>query len=131
MSLCPIRQAGAIPFRAGQICLVTSTRSRRWVIPKGLIDPGRSAAETALQEAWEEAGLTGILCSSGPVGCFSYEKWGSSYNVAVFAMEVRSVADDWPECHLRQRAWVNLAEALARIDDEGLRKILLDMHWPG
>ena len=31
-------------------------------LPKGLIDPGESAAETALREAWEE---TGLRCADG------------------------------------------------------------------
>ena len=40
---------------------ITSRNGKRWVIPKGWIDPGQTAGETALQEAWEEAGLTGAL----------------------------------------------------------------------
>jgi 8-oxo-dGTP pyrophosphatase MutT (NUDIX family) len=32
-----------------------------WALPKGLIDPGESAAETALREVGEETGLTGRL----------------------------------------------------------------------
>ena len=49
-----IRQSGAIPLRNGRVCLITSSNGKRWVIPKGLIDPGHTAGETALQEAWEE-----------------------------------------------------------------------------
>ena len=56
-----IRQAAAIPVRAEAICLVTSTSGKRWVIPKGIIDPGMTAPQTALQETWEEAGLVGEL----------------------------------------------------------------------
>ena len=32
-----------------------------WALPKGLVDPGESAAETALREAYEETGLQGRL----------------------------------------------------------------------
>jgi 8-oxo-dGTP pyrophosphatase MutT (NUDIX family) len=32
-----------------------------WALPKGLIDPGESGAETALREVAEETGLTGRL----------------------------------------------------------------------
>lgn len=32
-----------------------------WVLPKGLIDPGETAAETAVREVAEETGLTGRL----------------------------------------------------------------------
>jgi len=62
-----IRQAAAIPIRSGQICLVTSSSGKRWVIPKGMIEPGTTAGQIALQEAWEEAGLVGVLRPE-PVG---------------------------------------------------------------
>ena len=32
-----------------------------WALPKGLIDPGETGAETALREVFEETGLTGRL----------------------------------------------------------------------
>ncbi len=65
-----IRQAAALPVRNGKVCLVTSSNGKRWVIPKGLIEPGQTAGETALQEAWEEAGLVGVL-EPDPIGSFS------------------------------------------------------------
>src|SRR5262249_26642719 len=118
-----IRQAAAIPVRAGRVCLVTSSNGKRWVIPKGLIDPGHTAAEGALQEAWEEAGLVGVL-SREPVGSYLYEKWGGTCHVTVFVMQVTEVADNWPERDVRQRCWVSVAEALQRLDDRGLREVV-------
>jgi 8-oxo-dGTP pyrophosphatase MutT (NUDIX family) len=119
-----IRQAGAIPVRGGTVCLVTSSNGKRWVIPKGLIDPGHTAGEAALQEAWEEAGLVGLL-SPEPVGSYLYAKWGGTCHVTVFRMEVTEVAEDWPERSVRQRRWVSIAEALQMLDDEGLRAVML------
>jgi len=118
-----ILQAGAIPLRAGKICLITSSNGKRWVIPKGVIEPGQSPGETALQEAWEEAGLVGVLRPE-PAGSFLYEKWCGTCHVTVFFMEVSEVAADWPERRLRQREWVSLAGALERLDDAGLCDIL-------
>jgi 8-oxo-dGTP pyrophosphatase MutT (NUDIX family) len=118
-----ILQAGAIPMRGGRICLVTSSNGKRWVIPKGVIEPGQSPAEAALQEAWEEAGLVGVLRPE-PAGSFLYDKWCGSCHVTVFFMEVREVAADWPECRLRRREWVTLDGALERLDDAGLCDIL-------
>jgi 8-oxo-dGTP pyrophosphatase MutT (NUDIX family) len=103
--------------------LVTSSNGKRWVIPKGLIDPGHTAGEAALQEAWEEAGLVGTL-KPEPVGSYVYEKWGGTCHVTVFLMQVTSAAEDWPERGLRQRAWVEGEEALARLDDPGLREVM-------
>ena len=117
------RQAAAIPIRAGQVCLVTSSSGKRWVIPKGMIEPGTTAGQIALQEAWEEAGLVGVLHSE-PVGTYLYDKWGGTYFVTVFVMEVTNEAPLWPEQNVRQREWIGTAEALERLGDEGLREIV-------
>ncbi|SRR6266545_1051408 len=118
-----LRQAAAIPVRDGRLCVVTSSNGKRWVVPKGIIDPGHTAGEAALQEAWEEAGLAGVL-SREPVGSYLYEKWGRTCHVTVFLMEVTEVKDDWPERGLRQRAWVSVAEALKRLEESGLREVV-------
>ncbi len=118
-----IRQAGVVALRAGQVCLVTSRNARRWVVPKGCLEPGKTAGEIALQEAWEEAGLLGLLRPE-PVGSYLYEKDGFTCYVTVFQMEVTDVVDSYPESGLRQRAWLPLGQAGARIEDAGLRELL-------
>jgi 8-oxo-dGTP pyrophosphatase MutT (NUDIX family) len=118
-----IRQAAAIPVRAGQVCLVTSSSGKRWVVPKGCMELGSTAGEMALQEAWEEAGLVGVL-QQEPVGSYIYEKYGNVYHVIVFLMHVTEAAEDWPEKTLRQRVWLNPTQALVRIEDRGLRDLI-------
>src|SRR5437763_8338423 len=117
-----IRQAAALPLRRGRICLITSRNGKRWVIPKGWIDPGQTAGETALQEAWEEAGLAGAL-QPEPVGSYLYEKYGNTYHVIVFVMEVTEIAPDWPERGIRQRSWVSPTELVERIEEPGLLEV--------
>jgi 8-oxo-dGTP pyrophosphatase MutT (NUDIX family) len=118
-----IRQAAAIPVKSGQLCLVTSRSGKKWVIPKGCFEPGKTASEIALQEAWEEAGLTGVL-QSEPVGSYLYEKFGTVHHVIVFVMRVTDVAETWPEDAFRERNWVSFDEAIERIDDRGLREVV-------
>ena len=118
-----IPQAAAIPLRQGRVCLVTSSSGKRWVIPKGCMEPGKTAGEIALQEAWEEAGLVGVLRPE-PVGSYVYEKAGLTCHVTVFLMQVTDGVQDWPERELRERAWVSFTEAVARIDDPGLRELI-------
>lgn len=118
-----VRQAAAIPVYDGKVCLVTSSSGRRWVIPKGLIEPGQTAGETALQEAWEEAGLAGVLHTE-PVGSYFYDKYGGMCHVTVFLMHVTEEADDWPERLTRQRDWLPLEEAADRLREQGLRDIV-------
>ncbi|MBP3956141.1 NUDIX hydrolase [Gemmata sp. G18] len=123
-----VRQAAAIPVRDGRVCLVTSSSGRRWVVPKGQIDPGHTAGEAALVEAWEEAGLVGAL-DTEPLGSYAYEKLGRELHVLVYRMTVTEARDEWPERDLRVRAWVTLDEALDRIEEPGLRDLLrLSFH---
>jgi 8-oxo-dGTP pyrophosphatase MutT (NUDIX family) len=116
-------QAGVIPLRDGQICVVSSRSGKRWVVPKGCLEPGKTAAEIALQEAWEEAGLVGVL-QPEPVGTFFYEKAGQTCHVTVYLMTVTDAAERWPEQPIRQRSWLPVEKALARIDDPGLRQLI-------
>ncbi|HEY8503871.1 MAG TPA: NUDIX hydrolase [Gemmataceae bacterium] len=118
-----VRQAGVAAVRGGKVCLVTSRTRGRWVIPKGVIDPGRSAGEAALIEAWEEAGLAGTLAPE-PLGSYLYEKWGAVCHVVVFRMRVTEVRDRWPEHAERQRCWLPPAEAAEHVEEEDLRAIL-------
>ena len=118
-----IKQAAALPLRRGRVCLITSRNGKRWIIPKGWIDPGQTAGETALQEAWEEAGLVGAL-QREPIGTYLYEKDGNKYHVTVFVMKVTEVEQDWPERSIRQRSWVGPTGFFERIDDTGLADIV-------
>jgi 8-oxo-dGTP pyrophosphatase MutT (NUDIX family) len=118
-----VRQAAAIPVKDGQVCLVTSRSGKRWVIPKGCLEPGKTSGEIALQEAWEEAGLLGLL-NPEPVGTYLYQKFGNNHFVTVFLMTVTEATEEWPEHNLRERAWLNPVQAVERIDDKGLKEII-------
>jgi 8-oxo-dGTP pyrophosphatase MutT (NUDIX family) len=116
-------QAAAIPVRAGRICLVTSRGGDRLVVPKGCLEHGRTAEQIALQEAWEEAGLIGLLHAQ-PIGSYRYQKAGSRFEVVMFRMDVTTVVKDWPESRWRARHWLRPADAAARIRVRGLRKLI-------
>jgi 8-oxo-dGTP pyrophosphatase MutT (NUDIX family) len=118
-----VSQSAAIPLFDGRVCLVTSRSGRRWVFPKGVIDPGHTPGEAALLEAWEEAGVVGSL-DPEPIGNYVYEKVGAPHHVLVFRMRVIEARDDWPEREVRDRAWVTVEEAVERIDEPGLRELL-------
>jgi 8-oxo-dGTP pyrophosphatase MutT (NUDIX family) len=118
-----IRQAAVVPVRDGQVCLVTSRGGKRWVVPKGCMEPGKTAGEIGLQEAWEEAGLVGLL-QHEPVGSYFYEKDGFTCHVLVFLMQVTDTADTYPESSLRQRCWLSFPQAVLRVEDAGLRAVL-------
>jgi 8-oxo-dGTP pyrophosphatase MutT (NUDIX family) len=118
-----IRQAAALPIRDGQICLITSRRRNRWVLPKGHVEDGHTFPQTAVTEAWEEAGLIGEVRKE-PAGTFRYKKLNREYEVTVFVFDVTMVTDVWPESSERQREWMSVLEAMQRVEEIGLRSIL-------
>lgn len=127
------QQVAALPWRRCgrdevEVLLITSRTSRRWLIPKGWPIAGKSAAEAALQEAFEEAGVRGEANLS-PVGCYSYDKLlkdGTALpcQVTVYAMNVQKELDDWPELGQRERRWMSLAQARTLIHEPQLQALL-------
>lgn len=118
-----LNQAAVIPVLDGRVCMVTSSRRKRWVFPKGQIEPGQTPGATALLEAWEEAGLVGSL-DPEPVGNYVYEKYDLPHHVLVYRLRVIEARDDWPERGLRERAWLSPEEALTRIEEPALRELV-------
>ncbi len=110
----PPQQAAAIPFRRRhglvEICLITTIKAGKWTVPKGFIDPGATAPETAVREAQEEAGLHGRVIG-GPVGYYDHTKQGRRYRVAVYLMHVDRVEDAWEEQSVRRRRWAAVGRA--------------------
>ncbi len=123
----PIQQASAIPYRWNgerlEFCLITSMRSKRWIFPKGVIDPGETFAETALKESYEEAGLSGRIVGD-PIGDYHYEKWNSTLHVTVVVMEVTRCDEKWQEADARSRRWVKHRKARALVSEETLKDLL-------
>jgi 8-oxo-dGTP pyrophosphatase MutT (NUDIX family) len=129
-----IRQVATLPYRVDEagvtrVLSITSRRTRRWVIPKGNRIHGLSLHEADAQEAFEEAGVTG-MSSAKSLGQYSYEKRrkdGSvqQAKVKVFSLAVADQADSWPEQSQREAQWFSLQEAAAAVDEPRLKAIIL------
>lgn len=121
-----IQQSAVIPFRRrrGQleVLLITSSSNKRWVIPKGDKEPELSPRKSAAREALEEAGIEGSV-SGESVGSYAYEKGGDLCRVRVFTMAVEVIHDKWQESY-RERRWLDLREAVRRVDEKGLKRLL-------
>lgn len=119
-------QSAAIPYRMNrgelEILLITSRKKRRWLVPKGIVEPDLSACDSAAKEAQEEAGVSGNV-SGTSIGAYRYEKWGGTCVVKVFPMRVERVAEAWPE-PFRDREWVSLGEAVRRVRDPRLKTLI-------
>jgi len=106
------RQSAVVPFRTvgkkTEILILTTRKKRRWIFPKGIVETGLSARESALKEVLEEAGVKGKLLTQG-LGTYSYTKWGGRCNVKVYALEVDTILDVWEE-NFRERKWIEINE---------------------
>jgi 8-oxo-dGTP pyrophosphatase MutT (NUDIX family) len=89
---------------------------------------GRKPAETAAQEAYEEAGLIGHIVGKQPLGMFHYEKrLGRSSRlcqVRVFSFRVERQLDDWPEKQQRDTRWFDATDAATLVEEGGLSGII-------
>ena len=121
-------QSGVVPYRRArtghEILLVATRKKKRWVIPKGVHDPGFSAPESAAKEAFEEAGVLGEVGDSC-LGSYHVEKWGATCTVAVFPMRVTRVLDRsaWPESD-RGRRWFKASKAASKIHRKDLAALV-------
>ncbi len=119
-------QSAVIPYRERgegvEVLMITSRKRKRWVLPKGVKELDLSPQDSAAKEAFEEAGIEGLV-SEAPIGSYQYDKWGGTCTVEVFIMNVRKVLDEWEESY-RDREWVSLEEAIARVSEPQLKRIL-------
>lgn len=114
----PNKQYGVIPYflQSGKlkIIIITSRNSNQWIVPKGNRVPNKSKRESALLEAYEEAGLTGRLDKDLKFR-ISIMSHGKKVDLTLYPMRVtkRSIKK-WPESHQRKRIEVpcNQAQSL-------------------
>jgi 8-oxo-dGTP pyrophosphatase MutT (NUDIX family) len=125
-------QYAALPWRWVEghleVLLITTLTSKRWVVPKGWPMEGCSPSECAAHEAFEEAGVVGTTAPE-PVGSFDYRKRRKTgaeidCHVDVFDLEVERQRRAWPEKAVRETRWCTVDEALARVSDPGLKRLI-------
>jgi 8-oxo-dGTP pyrophosphatase MutT (NUDIX family) len=125
-------QFAALPWRRTpegvSILLITSRETRRWLIPKGWPMKHKTPAEAAAQEAYEEAGVIGVI-GHEPLGFYGYAKQltrskAIDVEVTVFGMEVLVERQDWPERDEREKHWFTPDEAATLVDEPALQDLI-------
>lgn len=110
-----------------QICLITSRRTKRWILPKGWPMHGQTPAKAAATEAWEEAGLSGKAFDRC-LGVYTYPKLykGTFLGIVtlVYPVKVTNVHSKWPEAHERRRRWMTPAKAAKKLREPELKRIV-------
>lgn len=130
-----ILQVGALCLRQGksgiEVLLVKSSRGR-WIVPKGWPIDDLTDGQTALMESWEEAGVAKGRVSKAPIGGYVTEKRFEDgrtvpCHVSIYRIDVKDITNRYPEALLRKRKWVKLKKAIKKVDDPGLRDLLVSL----
>lgn len=126
-------QTGVLPWRLSdnkgiEVLLVTSRRSGRWTIPKGWPMAGKTLAEAAAQEAFEEAGVKGTV-DPRPIGTVRHVKQklvsgDLEVTIVVHPMWVDREFPKWPEIGQRKRKWFRPKDAAKRVDSPELSELI-------
>ena len=115
------RQAAVIPYRVRkeriEVALVTTSRGKGWIVPKGSVADGEQPRDAAIREAEEEAGLLGDV-TPRPLGRYVHVNGNGPCRVDVYVMRVTRVLEHWLEDRLRQRRWMKIPDAVACLRQE-------------
>jgi len=131
----PRQQYGALCYRVKkksgevEVLLMTSRDTGRWVIPKGWPMTRKCAHEVAMQEAFEEAGVRGVV-EPETLGAYTYPKVLRDgvqvvCKVQVYALEVTNMMKNFKEKGERRIEWVSFDEAAGRVREPELRHLFL------
>ncbi len=114
-----------------EVLLITSLRTHRWILPKGWPVPGLTLAQSAAQEAREEAGVMGEIAAE-PFASYSYLKERKTgalpCTVDIFALKVTHQEQDWPEKGRRKLVWLPAVRAARRVSEIALAQIIREFR---
>ena len=120
-------QSAVIPYWTENgkthILIITTRKRKKWTLPKGIVEPDLTPEESALQEAYEEAGIEGEL-HGGVFGNFQYSKWGGTCFVQVYLMKITKWHISWPEEHIRNRKPFSPDQAIQLIGRKEMQPVL-------
>lgn len=127
------KQVAALVYRNDKeglkFLLLTSRSTKRWILPKGWPHKNEPFSRAAAREAWEEAGIIGKVAKRY-IGNYRYDKFIEESGellpckVYVHPLNFAQQKETWPEFGQRELEWVTPAEAIERVDERELKKLL-------
>lgn len=128
----PEFSAGGVVVRGQDVVVIVPTRrgpggAKVLGLPKGHPEPGESAAEAAVREVREEAGVTGEIAGSLGVIEYWYERRGRRIGkrVEFFLIEYREGDPADHDHEVEQARWMPLAEAAISLTFPGEREVVV------
>lgn len=125
--------AGGVVFRKTdsdyEIAIISVNPSRRWQLPKGIVDAGESAAIAALREVREETGIEADLIE--PIETIEYWYFGNRndervrFHKFVHFFLMKYVAGDVAnhDHEVAEARWVKTDEAIKMLDFKDEKQI--------
>ncbi len=129
----PRLQVAALCYRetpdGKDVLMITSRGTGRWILPKGWPMDGKNGAQSALQEAWEEAGVKHAEVLGAPIGSYEYKKRFAHgvqepVETLVYSAKVMELCTDYPERHQRKRKWMRAEAAANKVREPQLKALL-------
>ncbi|MCB4455323.1 NUDIX hydrolase [Leisingera sp. McT4-56] len=126
-------QVAALCYRMGadgkEVLMITSRGTGRWILPKGWPVEGKDGPDSALQEAWEEAGVKSARITPQPIGEYHFTKRHDNgteepVTTLIFEAEVEQLEDDYPESAERTRQWMKPEQAAGLVHEPQLQAVL-------
>lgn len=127
--------AGGVAFRRiegrTEVALISVGSTRRWQLPKGMVDPGEQLEQTALREVHEEAGIETQLLA--PIETIDYwytsakgEKRTSRHKFVHYYL-LRYLSGD-PHDHddeVNEACWVEIGQAYKQLTFDNEKNVVM------
>lgn len=118
-------RSGTIPYMFDEngrlwILLVTPAGGGRWIFPKGNLEKNMSSRESAVKEAYEEAGVRG-KCADFLLGV---QRFAGKQFVEFYPLKICGILEKWEEAGRRSRLFFTLPDARKELKDPEAAAIL-------
>lgn len=107
-AVCYRRKSGGIEF------LLVNTSAGKWTFPKGGVGCGISQRKAALQEAWEEAGVSGTI-DRFSFASYQHDRNDEPVSISAFLLNVQRTED--PIETFRNPQWFRAEKAKKRLSE--------------
>lgn len=118
-------RSGTVPYLFDEngtlwILLVTPAGGGRWIFPKGNLEKHMTSRESAVKEAYEEAGVRG-RCADFLLGV---QRFAEKQFVEFYPLQISGILENWEEAGRRSRLFFSVEDARKELKDPEAAAIL-------